>query len=211
MPPDPDQKRSATADEIRQAALEQFAQVGYAATSMRDIAGSVGIKAASLYNHFGSKEAMLWDLTLAAFEELIRSRDAAMAALPITATAPDRLAGFVSAHVAFHAHHSNQALLVNSQLAALTKVHYRKAVALRTAYEITLRKVIDAGVGTGDFATPDARVSTFAILQMGMAVSAWYRPEGSLSVKDLCAIYAELALKMLDPSGDRSPGKRLRT
>ncbi len=208
MPPAPSQGRSATADEIRQAALEQFAQVGYEATSMRDIAGSVGIKAASLYNHFGSKEAMLWDLTLAAFEELFLSRDAGMAALPAKASPPDRLAGFVSSHVAFHAHHSNQALLVNSQLGALTKVHYRKAVAMREEYEITLRKVIDAGVAAGDFSTPDARVTTFAILQMGIAVSAWYRPEGSLAVEDLCAIYTEFALKMLDPPRDRGQGKR---
>ena len=199
MPPAPSQGRSATADDIREAALEQFAQVGYEATSMRDIAGSVGIKAASLYNHFGSKEAMLWDLTLTAFEELFLGRDAALAALPAEASPRERLTGFVSSHVAFHARHSNQALLVNSQLGSLTRAHYRKAVAMRAEYEATLREVVDAGVATGDFATPDPRVTTFAILQMGMAVSAWYRPEGSLAIDDLCAIYVELALKMLDP------------
>ena len=72
MSPVPDAAISATADEIREAALEQFARDGYSSTSMRDIASRVGIKAASLYNHFGSKEAILWDLTLTAFEELLR-------------------------------------------------------------------------------------------------------------------------------------------
>ncbi|UQZ90747.1 hypothetical protein C4J81_16650 [Deltaproteobacteria bacterium Smac51] len=37
-----------------------FAQKGYAAVSMRELADVIGIKPASLYNHFGSKEA-LWE------------------------------------------------------------------------------------------------------------------------------------------------------
>lgn len=199
MPQAPSHARTATADEIRQAALEQFARVGYEATTMREIAGTVGIKAASLYNHFGSKEAMLWDLTRAAFEELFNGRNAALSALAPGASPDERLAAFVSSHVAFHARHSDQALIVNGQLRSLSKAHYRKAVAMRAEYESTLRDIIDAGLDSGAFATPDARVTTFAILQMGVAVSTWFRADGSLTVDELCALYVELARKMLDP------------
>lgn len=40
---------------ILDAAFRIFSERGYGATSMRDIADAVGMKAASLYNHFGSK------------------------------------------------------------------------------------------------------------------------------------------------------------
>lgn len=40
-----------------------FAKKGYAAVSMRDLAEAIGIKPASLYNHFESKEA-LWEAVL---------------------------------------------------------------------------------------------------------------------------------------------------
>lgn len=40
-----------------------FAKKGYAAVSMRDLAEAAGIKPASLYNHFDSKEA-LWEAVL---------------------------------------------------------------------------------------------------------------------------------------------------
>lgn len=40
-----------------------FAKRGYAAVSMRDLAEAIGIKPASLYNHFESKEA-LWEAVL---------------------------------------------------------------------------------------------------------------------------------------------------
>lgn len=45
-----------TKENIIYQALTLFSQKGYEGVSMRDIAGSVGIKAASLYNHFKSKE-----------------------------------------------------------------------------------------------------------------------------------------------------------
>jgi len=40
-----------------------FAEKGFAAVSMRDLAESIGIKPASLYNHFEGKES-LWDAVL---------------------------------------------------------------------------------------------------------------------------------------------------
>ena len=46
-------------DNILDAALELFARKGFEATSVRDIATAVGIKAPSLYKHFASKQEIL--------------------------------------------------------------------------------------------------------------------------------------------------------
>ncbi|WP_165046016.1 TetR/AcrR family transcriptional regulator [Adlercreutzia sp. ZJ138] len=43
-------------ERILDAAFVLFSQKGYTATTVRDIAGGVGVKAASLYNHFGGKQ-----------------------------------------------------------------------------------------------------------------------------------------------------------
>lgn len=45
--------------EIIDTAMQLFAQKGVAGTTMRTLAEAVGIKAASLYNHFRSKDAIL--------------------------------------------------------------------------------------------------------------------------------------------------------
>jgi AcrR family transcriptional regulator len=52
-------KASSTKGKIRDAAIRLFSQNGYDAVSMRDIAAEVGIKAASIYNHFPSKRDIL--------------------------------------------------------------------------------------------------------------------------------------------------------
>lgn len=44
---------------IFQTAVDMFAKRGYDSVSMRDIASAVGIKPASIYNHFESKEQLL--------------------------------------------------------------------------------------------------------------------------------------------------------
>lgn len=54
----------ATKDLILYKALWLFSLHGYNAVSMRDIASEVGIKAASIYNHFASKEDIFNSLLL---------------------------------------------------------------------------------------------------------------------------------------------------
>ena len=51
-------KGERTAERILDAAEELFAEHGYAGTTLRDVARRVGVRIPSLYNHFGSKEAL---------------------------------------------------------------------------------------------------------------------------------------------------------
>lgn len=51
-------QREDTSKAIIEKALELFAERGYDAVSVGDIAASVGIKAPSLYNHYSSKQAI---------------------------------------------------------------------------------------------------------------------------------------------------------
>jgi len=62
--------KSDTRERIMHIAASLFSEEGYNGVSMRDIAKAVGIKAASLYNHFDDKE----DLYLAAIESVFRER-----------------------------------------------------------------------------------------------------------------------------------------
>jgi AcrR family transcriptional regulator len=54
----PQASTSSTRDHILDTAEKLFAERGFAGTAMRDIASSIGLNAASLYNHFPGKRAL---------------------------------------------------------------------------------------------------------------------------------------------------------
>ena len=65
-------ERGNTKNEILDAALQLFSVQGYDATSISQIADAVGIRKASLYSHFASKQAILdtlLDTSLQQYEE----------------------------------------------------------------------------------------------------------------------------------------------
>ena len=73
-------KGSKTKDKILKHALKLFSSKGYKATTVRDIAGSIGIKQSALYNHFKNKdeilETLIRDLTSSAIVTLFDNKDA---------------------------------------------------------------------------------------------------------------------------------------
>ena len=69
QPRKPWKRRSAARpDELRQAALTLFAERGYAATSIEDIAAAAGVTVGTVYRYFRDKAALLADLVRYALE-----------------------------------------------------------------------------------------------------------------------------------------------
>ncbi len=73
-------KGSKTKEKILKHALKLFSGKGFKATTVRDIAGSIGIKQSALYNHFKNKdeilETLIRDLTTSAIVTLFDNKDA---------------------------------------------------------------------------------------------------------------------------------------
>lgn len=174
-----------------------FVTRGYDVTSVRDIAAAVGIRGASLYHHFASKEEILWDLTLTALQTLSANWASDRAILGRAADPTDLLRAFVRSSIRFHTENAAQARLVNSSLGSLSPAHHALAVEMRRAYETDLTDIVTACLESGAHAVPDLRVTVFAILQMTAAVAGWFDPDGPLTSEELAAVYDELALKLL--------------
>lgn len=73
-------KGSKTKDKILNHALKLFSTKGYKATTVRDIAGSIGMKQSALYNHFKNKdeilETLVSNLTSSAIVTLFDDKEA---------------------------------------------------------------------------------------------------------------------------------------
>jgi AcrR family transcriptional regulator len=178
-------------------ALGLFSKMGYEATSMREIAAAVGVKPPSLYNHYHSKEEILWEIVQGALAEILFGQERAFAEHDDTI---GRLQAFILMHAEFHARRSQAATIVNGNLPSLTSRHYRRAITLRERYERGFRELLETGVREGVFDIEDLRVTSFAILEMGMGISIWYKPDGDLSIRDLANRHVSLALRMVGAS-----------
>lgn len=183
---------------IVQAALDQFAHEGYAATSMRDIAKQVGIQVASIYSHFGSKEEILWYAYKQAIDMLSAMQAEGEADLDAgTATVEDRIRMFVRQHARFHGEYSQIAKISNSQMASLSEHHYGEATKWRDEYEQSLRDLLQEAVSERKLAIADVKIYSYALLQMGMAIATWYRPDGEWSLQEVVDHYEEIAVRSL--------------
>jgi AcrR family transcriptional regulator len=103
-----------TSDRILNAAEDLFAEKGYSATSLGDVADRVGIRSPSLYNHFKNKEA----LYEAVLERLLADFSAPLAVLESGPVTNERVFGWMETIV--RQHHANPNLARLLQHAALS-------------------------------------------------------------------------------------------
>jgi TetR/AcrR family transcriptional regulator, cholesterol catabolism regulator len=85
------------AAEILDAAAQVFARLGYHGASTQDIADVLGVRQASLYYYFPSKEAALENVCTRGVEDFYK---AAQGIASGPGTAAEKLAGLVRAHIA---------------------------------------------------------------------------------------------------------------
>ncbi len=62
-------------EQIIREALKLFSEKGFAAVSMRDLAGSVGVSVSTIYHYYESKQALVRDMIARANELTAKARD----------------------------------------------------------------------------------------------------------------------------------------
>src|SRR3954447_11397085 len=194
-----------TLEAIRKAGLRLIFEHGYAAMSLRDLAAEVGIQVGSLYNHISTKQELLFDLVQDHVNELLRQLDLALEG---KRGPEEKLRAFVAFHVTYHMSRKREVFIANSELRSLEPRNYDAIVALRSAYEARLAKILSEGVAEGAFDVVDIKVATFAILALLTGICSWYRPGGRLTKEAIIAAHEKLVISGVMPSPAAARGKR---
>jgi AcrR family transcriptional regulator len=179
---------TSTEQRIIDVATEMFYERGYHGTTMRQIAGGVGIKAGSLYNHFPSKQDILVRIGQEATRPLL---DGALARLEGVEDVEDQLRELIVWHVAYHCERRHPCRVIDTQLHALDRENRAAIVELRDAYEQLLRDILVRGEQEGRWQVDEMNVIAIGISTMCTEVDAWYREGGRLSPEELGAVYAD--------------------
>jgi AcrR family transcriptional regulator len=181
------------ADAIRDAALTLFARQGFRATTMKDVARDVGMRAPSLYGHVRSKDALLTEIMLTTMDDLIKEFHVAVAT---TSDLVEQLRHATEAHVRYHTRHRREAFVGNREIPSLKPDARRIILDKRREYSMLFRRLIDRGIKEGVFLRSSPRLVAYAILDMGIGLAAWFRPNGPCTEEELVQSYGEFALRL---------------
>jgi TetR/AcrR family transcriptional regulator len=132
-----------TRAEILAAAERHFAEVGFEAARLEDIAADVGIRRAAIFYHFGDKQ----ELYTAVLDEVFRG---AMAAAPTTGSAAERLEASLTGWIEYVASRPTVARLILREAASAKPAVFSAFVRAGSAPVTWFRKVIDEGVASGE-------------------------------------------------------------
>ena len=116
-----------------------------------------------------------------------------------------KLVSIVRALALWHAERHTRARIVNYELAALTPEHYAVINRMRREITLELDSVVEAGQRDGSFDVADVRMTTGALLSLGIDVSRWYRESGRISPQQIADQHVHLALRIV---GARPKGRR---
>jgi AcrR family transcriptional regulator len=189
-------------DAIVSAAARFFAERGYAAVGMRDVAEAVGVRGPSLYHHFASKEEILYAICLTVTDEPNAQN---LPLLDAPGTATERLSALVRAHLR-HLHRRRTEHVVGlHELAALAPEHRAVVDGHRRHYQHRVREVIAAGAAAGELTVPDPHLAAFAVCDVLNGLSNWFRADGDLTLDEVADGYVDLIVGRMLGGRSRAP------
>ncbi len=148
-------------NQIREKAQTLFRERGYAATSMRDLADSLGIEAASLYNHIASKEEILQEICFRMAEEFFSAIE------PIVESGrgpKEKLRAATEAHLAVIAANADASAVFLHEWRHMGEPFLGDFKLMRRRYEQIFRKIIEDGIAKKVFREVDPVLVTRTLL-----------------------------------------------
>ncbi len=173
---------SAKKELILNKASKLFREKGFAATSMRDLAETVGVEAASLYNHIQSKAEIL---------ESIISRTALKCVNHLESleneslTSLQKLEALIRFHVKMMLNHFTDYHVMTHEWIHLNETNLSRFMAQRRSYVQKMESFIDEGIQKGEIKKINAYVAVLTILSAVRGLEFWHRSQKKISPEEL--------------------------
>jgi AcrR family transcriptional regulator len=201
---------------IADAALELFYRQGAPATTIREITTACGLTPGALYNHFSSKEQLLFVL----IRDIHLLADTRLAAAVADAGSEPRaqLTAAVRFMVWQNTALRKQSLVANREFTALPPSTRAEITAIRRRLRGQFAAILLAGCEAGEFTLPggndrlSAALTATAIGTLCANISEWTRENYPVPIDDLQDRYVQMALRLAgaghsEPAEAGQPGE----
>ncbi|ADB50483.1 TetR/AcrR family transcriptional regulator [Conexibacter woesei] len=190
-----------TRERLLAAALDLFFRQGFRATSVREITIACGRTPGALYNHFDSKEEVLYTLIDRVTTAGTAFLERALAQAPAD-PAGQFFAGARSSTL-FYARHRAESIVAAFEYVHLPDERRRLVIARRRQLRLRLERVLDEGIRQGVFRLPAhdgtdaAKLATTAVANLALRPTELSVPDSLLDAEQLADVHGALALQMV--------------
>ena len=190
------QRRTARRLDTRRAAMvrtaaQLFRDRGFDATSVSDIARSLGLTKAGLYHHFESKEALLFEIMMFGLDKV---RDDVLTHLDAIRDPEERLRQLIVRHARITTRGKGAVAHLGDEIRALPPAARKEIEQRMRKYMDLLRGTLDELNAAGRLRPVDRTVAAFSIIGMILWLPRWFRQNGRLTQAEVADNIASLAL-----------------
>jgi AcrR family transcriptional regulator len=190
---------SPAARRVLATAAALFYERGAVDTSVRDLTRACGLTPGALYNHFASKDDVLYTLVRHGHERMRSRIDDAVAGAPDDPVSA--FSAFVRAYMVGHVEHPELAQMVRREYLHLSEQHYAEIVEDRRGQRRRLAELLTAGQRAGQFAliggAENAVGTALMVLDMCSRTSDWFDRSRESDPAGIVERYVAAALRLV--------------
>jgi AcrR family transcriptional regulator len=181
-------KNGTKKDAIILKAAALFRKKGFAVSSMRELAENIGVEAASLYNHIGSKNELLQSICFKVANDFIKHLTE-IEKKPLSVT--QKIEQIVRFHIHMMLEAYDEVYVANHEWKQLKEPFLSNFLNQRKQYETRLIELVTLGISKKEFKKINPHVAVFTILSAVRGLELWQRQKKVVSI-------AEVEKNMLD-------------
>ena len=175
-------RKASKKDIILQKASAMFREKGFAATSMRDLAESVGIEAASLYNHIRSKNEILEAICFNVANRFNQNMEAIEATHDNSIQKVETLLRF---HIKQMVENYEEVYVSDREWKHLEEPYLSNFQNQRRSYRKRFASIIENGIQKNEIKKIDASTAVLIILHAVSGIESWHRSKEKINGEEL--------------------------
>ena len=175
-------KKASKKEFILKKAAQMFREKGFAATSMRDLAETVGIEAASLYNHIRSKNEMLETICFDVANRFTMFMDELDANNQGSIKKIETLLRF---HIKQMIESFEEVIVCDREWKHLDEPYLSNFHNQRRNYRKRFALIIEEGIKNGEIKKVDAPTVVLIMLHSVNGIESWHRSTAKITAKEL--------------------------
>lgn len=176
-------KNNTRKEVITLAAARLFREKGFSATGMRDLAGDVGVEAASLYNHIRSKSELLQEICFRianAFTAHLNELDTNQQVNSL-----QKLEAVLRFQIRMWINRLDEVLVANNESKYLEEPYLGTFLNERRIYVRRLESIIEEGIRKGLIRKIEPYVVVLTLLSAVRGIEFWHRTKKNISAAQL--------------------------